>query len=97
LRAWWAARRSRLLRVWAVGLVVAALVSGASAIGYLERWHAWALDKLQELQGRPAPHDVVIIAVDDLSFAGLEWPISYVGTGGSFFTIPSDPGPDRRR
>ena len=38
MRAWWELRRGRLLQLWAVGLAAAVLVSGASALGYLEAW-----------------------------------------------------------
>jgi adenylate cyclase len=57
--------------MWAVGLLAGALVSGASALGYLETWQTWALDLLQRLQGRQAPTDVVIVAIDDAAFEGL--------------------------
>ena len=64
-------RRGRLLQLWAVGLAAAVLVSGASALGYLESWQVWAFDTLQQLQGRQPPHDVVIVAIDDAAFEGL--------------------------
>jgi adenylate cyclase len=71
LRAWWGLRRGRLLQLWAVGLAAAVLVSGASALGYLESWQVLALDLLQQLQGRPVPHDVVLVTIDDAAFEGL--------------------------
>jgi adenylate cyclase len=71
LRAWWDRRRGRLLQMWAVGLVVAVLVSGASALGHLEGWQSWALDQLQQLQGRQYPPDVVVVAIDDAAFEGF--------------------------
>ena len=71
LHAWWRLRRGRLLQMWAVGLLAGALVSGASALGYLEGWQTWALDLLQLLQGRRLPTDVVIVAIDDAAFEGL--------------------------
>jgi adenylate cyclase len=55
-----------------VGLLVAVLVSAASGLGYLEFAQRRAFDLLQLLQGRQPPLDVVVIAVDDLAFAGLE-------------------------
>jgi adenylate cyclase len=55
-----------------VGLVVALLVSAASGLGYLEAVQRHAFDLLQLLQGSEPPLDVVVIAVDDLAFAGLE-------------------------
>jgi adenylate cyclase len=65
-----------LLQLWAVGLIAAVLVSAASALGRLERWQAGALDLLQLLQesvqGRRLPSDVVIVAIDDVAFEGLE-------------------------
>jgi adenylate cyclase len=57
--------------MWAVGLVVAVLVSGASALGYLEGWQSWALDQLQQLQGPQYPPEVVVVAIDDAAFEGL--------------------------
>jgi adenylate cyclase len=54
-----------------VGLAAAALVSGASALGYLESWQVQALDLLQRLQGRRLPHDVVLVAIDEAAFEGL--------------------------
>ena len=71
MRAWWELRRGRLLQLWAVGLAAAVLVSGASALGYLEAWQVLALDLLQQMQGRPVPHDVVLVTIDDAAFGGL--------------------------
>jgi adenylate cyclase len=59
------------VQVWAVGLLAGALVSGASSLGYLESWQSRALDLLQLLQGRRAPTDVVIVAIDEAAFEGL--------------------------
>ena len=64
-------RRKRLLQLWAVGLIAAVLVSGASALGRLEFLQVRALDLLQQLQGRQMPRDVVLVAVDDAAFEGL--------------------------
>ncbi len=72
LLAWWGRRRSRLLQLWAVGLIAAVLVSTASALGRLERWQAGALDLLQQLQGRRLPSDVVLVVIDETAFEGLE-------------------------
>jgi adenylate cyclase len=71
VRAWWELRRGRLLQMWAVGLAAAVLVSGASVLGYLESWQVRALDLLQQLQGRPVPHDVRLVAIDEKAWEGL--------------------------
>ena len=71
LGAWWTLRRGRVLKLWAVGLVAALLVSAGSSLGYFERWQVWAFDILQQLQGRQPPHDVVLIAIDEAAFEGL--------------------------
>jgi adenylate cyclase len=68
---WWRARRARLLQLWAVGLVSSALVTAASALGYLEGWQARGLDLLLRLQGHRLPNDVVVVAIDDTAFDGL--------------------------
>jgi len=72
-QAWWQARRKRLLQIWALGLMVAILVTAASALGWrpLESWRAGALDLLQTVLVVPPPHDVVIVAIDDRAFEGL--------------------------
>ena len=69
--SWWRARRQRLRQIWVVGLVASLLVAGASGMGYLERFQSWALDLLQNLQGRRYPSKVVIVAVDDTAFDGF--------------------------
>ena len=46
LGRWWRQRRARLWQLWAVGLVATVLVTGASAMGYLESLQARALDLL---------------------------------------------------
>jgi adenylate cyclase len=57
--------------MWVVGLAAAVLVSGASALRYLEFLQVPALDLLQQLQGREPPRDVRIVAIDDAAFEGL--------------------------
>ncbi|HEV8584905.1 MAG TPA: adenylate/guanylate cyclase domain-containing protein [Methylomirabilota bacterium] len=69
---WWRARRGRLLQLWAVGLVSSALVTAASALGYLEGWQARGLDLLLRLQGHRTPYDVVVIGIDDTAFDGVQ-------------------------
>ncbi|HET8577674.1 MAG TPA: CHASE2 domain-containing protein, partial [Methylomirabilota bacterium] len=69
----WRERRPRLLQLWAVGLVAAVLVTGASARGNLEGLQARSLDLLMSLQGqtlRSVSH-VVIVAIDDAAFESL--------------------------
>ena len=69
---WWRARRARLLQLWAVGLASSVLVTAVSALGYLEGWQARGLDLLLRLQGHRTPYDVVIIAIDEAAFEGLD-------------------------
>jgi len=69
--SWWRARRARLLKLWAVGLVSSAVVTVASALGWLEPLQARGLHVLLTLQGHRTPYDVVIVAIDDAAFEGL--------------------------
>ena len=71
LGRWWRQRRPRLLQLWAVGLVAACVVSGASAMGYLESLQARALDLLIYLQSPRQPSGLVIVAIDDAAFDAL--------------------------
>jgi adenylate cyclase len=71
LGRWWRQRRARLLQLWAVGLVAACAVTGASAMGYLESLQARALDLLIYLQSPRQPSGLVIVAVDDTAFDAL--------------------------
>ena len=68
---WWRQRRGRLLQLWAVGLVAACAVTGASAMGYLESLQARALDLLIYLQSPRQPSGLVIVAIDDAAFDAL--------------------------
>jgi len=69
---WWRQRRARLLQLWVVGLVAACVVTGASAMGYLESLQARALDLLIYLQSPRQPSGLVIVAIDDAAFDALE-------------------------
>jgi len=71
LGRWWRQRRARLLQLWAVGLLAACLVTGASAMGYLESLQARALDLLIYLQSPRQPSGLVIVAIDDAAFDAL--------------------------
>lgn len=71
LGRWWRQRRARLLQLWAVGLVAACAVTGASAMGYLESLQARALDLLIYLQSPRQPSALVIVAIDDAAFDAL--------------------------
>ena len=71
LGRWWRQRRARLLQLWAVGLVAACAVTGASAMGYLESLQARALDLLIFLQSPRQPSGLVIVAIDDAAFDAL--------------------------
>jgi adenylate cyclase len=57
--------------MWAVGLVAACAVTGASAMGYLESLQARALDLLIYLQSPRQPSGLVIVAIDDAAFDAL--------------------------
>lgn len=70
-RTWWRARRGRLLQLWGVGIASSLLVTGASAMGYLESLQARTLDVLLRLQGQRLASDVVIVAIDDEAFGSL--------------------------
>jgi len=69
--AWWRARRGRLLRLWAAGVLASVLVTAASAMGYLEALQTRALDLVLWLQGPRRPAGVVLVAVDDAAFERL--------------------------
>src|SRR5215831_9425411 len=71
LGKWWRQRQARLLQLWAVGLLAACLVTGASAMGYLESLQARALDLLIYLQSPRQPSGLVIVAIDDAAFDAL--------------------------
>ncbi|MBI4609580.1 MAG: adenylate/guanylate cyclase domain-containing protein [Candidatus Rokubacteria bacterium] len=68
---WWRQRRARLLQLWGVGIAASLLVTGASAMGYLEALQTRALDLLLRLQGTRFASDVVIVAIDDDAFESL--------------------------
>jgi len=70
-RAWWRARRGRLLDLWGAGLIASLLVTAASSLGYLESVQARTLDLLQRLGGRRFPSEVVIVAIDDAAFESV--------------------------
>ena len=69
--AWWRVRRARLLQLWAAGAVTGLLVTGASALGYLEPLETRAVDLLLFLRGQQFPASVVIVAIDDATFESL--------------------------
>lgn len=60
-----------LLKLWGVGVAASVLVTGASAMGYLESPQARALDLLLWLQGRQPATEVVIVAVGEGAFESL--------------------------
>lgn len=71
LGEWWRARRVRLFQLWGVGVAASLLVSGASAMGYLEAVQARALDLILWLRGQQFPSNVVIVTIDDKAFEAL--------------------------
>ncbi len=68
---WWRVHRARLLQLWGVGIACSLLVTGASALGYLEFLQARTLDLLLHVQGQRFPSEVVIVAIDDAAFESL--------------------------
>ncbi|MFQ5830452.1 MAG: CHASE2 domain-containing protein [Candidatus Methylomirabilia bacterium] len=60
-----------MLQLWAVGIASSLLVTGASAMGYLESAQSRALDLLLWLQGQRFASDVIIVAIDDEAFESL--------------------------
>jgi len=64
-------RWRRLVERWGAGLLLSVLVTGASALGWLEGLQARTLDLVQPPGGRPTPADVVVVAIDDAAFEGL--------------------------
>jgi len=69
--AWWRTKRRRLLEMWAVGIVASVGVTAASSLGYLDATQARSLDLLMQLRGPHHVSDVVIVAIDDASFAAV--------------------------
>jgi adenylate cyclase len=64
-------RARRLGQLWITGAVAAAVVTGASAVGWLEPLQVRTLDLLQRLGGQRFPAEVVIVAVDEAAFEKL--------------------------
>jgi hypothetical protein len=54
-----------------VGIACSLLVTGVSALGYLEFLQAHTLDLLLHVQGQRFPSEVVIVAIDDAAFESL--------------------------
>jgi adenylate cyclase len=67
----WHTHHARLLRLWAVGIGASLVVTGASALGYLESVQARALDVFLAVRSEPLPAGIVIVAIDDDAFAAL--------------------------
>lgn len=67
----WRESRGRLLKLWGVGLAASLLVTGASAMGYLEPAQARALDLILWLQGRQPASGVVVVAIDEQAFRSM--------------------------
>jgi adenylate cyclase len=64
-------RRSRLLRLWTVGGVASLLVTGVSALGWLEPLQVRAQDLLLALRGQTTAGGIVLVEIDDEAFARL--------------------------
>ncbi|HUG36578.1 MAG TPA: adenylate/guanylate cyclase domain-containing protein [Candidatus Limnocylindrales bacterium] len=69
--AWWRERRARVLQLWGVGVVASLLVTGASALGYLEALQARSGDLLLRLQGQRITTDVVVVGIDEAAFESV--------------------------
>jgi adenylate cyclase len=67
----WRTHHARLRRLWAVGIGASLVVTGASALGYLESIQARALDVFLAVRSEPLPAGIVIVAIDDDAFAAL--------------------------
>jgi CHASE2 domain-containing sensor protein len=70
-RTRWRARRRRVAEVWIAGVLASLVVTGASALGYLEGLQTRTLDLLQRLGARQPPGGVVLVAIDEAAFRGL--------------------------
>jgi adenylate cyclase len=71
MKAWWQAHRSRVLQLWGVGIACSLLVTGASALNYLEFLQTPILDLMLSLQAQRFASEVVIVAIDDTAFESL--------------------------
>jgi adenylate cyclase len=71
MKAWWQGHRSRLLQLWGVGIACSLLVTGASALHYLEFLQIPILDLMLSLQGQRFASEVVIVAIDEAAFESL--------------------------
>jgi adenylate cyclase len=71
MRAWWLAHRGRLLQLWGVGIACSLLVTGASAMGYLEFLQAPMLDLIMGLRRARFASEVAIVAIDDGAFDSM--------------------------
>jgi adenylate cyclase len=60
-----------VLQLWAVGVAASVLVTGASALGYLEALQARSADLLIRLQEQRLTADVVLVGIDDSAFESL--------------------------
>jgi adenylate cyclase len=58
--------------VWSIGVAASFVVTAASAFGYFEGSQARGLDFLLRVRGSPPLTDVVIVAIDDAAFEGLQ-------------------------
>lgn len=60
-----------MLQLWGVGVAASLLVTGASALGYLEALQARSADLLLRLQGQRLTAEVVVIAIDEAAFESV--------------------------
>jgi adenylate cyclase len=67
---------TRLLRALVVGLLAAGAAGGLAAVGGLARAEHAFVDRRYEIRGEHAASDVVVVAIDQPTFArlGLRWP-----------------------
>ena len=64
-------RLRRLCQLWVTGAAAAVIVTGASALGWLEPLQVRTLDLVQRLGGQRFPPEVVVVAIDEAAFERL--------------------------
>src|SRR5919108_5204293 len=71
MKHWWRGHHHRLLQLWGVGIACSLLVTGASAMGYVEFLQAPILDLIMGLRRARFASEVAIVAIDDAAFDAM--------------------------